>query len=279
MNFSSVGKNIKRYLSILLVTTVVLVGFPLSVYAGDPGTDLWTAKVTTKPDGYQEDDDGDVTISTAEGLAWLSKVVNGLDGVEADNFEGRTVTLAADIALEGHLWNPIGREASGGDFPFKGTFDGCGYKITNMKVDVSTNSGSLCAGLFGLVEAGVEGKGIVKNIIVSGEVKSTGVGNSYTGGIVGRSKGGAVRNSSFVGDVTAKYVSSNSTSRNNFAGGILGHSLEGEVSNCSFKGAVTAEGYVQNFAGGIVGSNFTSSVSNCSSKGIITASGGGTPVK
>lgn len=175
-----------------------------------------------------------------------------------------------------YLWDPIGQTSTNS---FKGTFDGCGYKITNMKVDVSTNSGSLCAGLFGLVEAGVEGKGIVKNIIVSGEVKSTGVGNSYTGGIVGRSKGGAVRNSSFVGDVTAKYVSSNSTSRNNFAGGILGHSLEGEVSNCSFKGAVTAEGYVQNFAGGIVGSNFTSSVSNCSSKGIITASGGGTPVK
>lgn len=95
-----------------------------------------------------------------------------------------------------YLWDPIGQTSTNS---FKGTFDGCGYKITNMKVDVSTNSGSLCAGLFGLVEAGVEGKGIVKNIIVSGEVKSTGVGNSYTGGIVGQSMGGGREKQQFCG--------------------------------------------------------------------------------
>ena len=47
----------------------------------------WADTVTEQPDGYVIDAYGNVEISTPEGLAWLSCVVNGLNGCEPDNFD------------------------------------------------------------------------------------------------------------------------------------------------------------------------------------------------
>lgn len=59
--------------------------------------DYWADTVTEQPEGYVVDTEGNVEIFTPEGLAWLSCVVNGLNGCEPDSFDGRTVKLMADL--------------------------------------------------------------------------------------------------------------------------------------------------------------------------------------
>ena len=61
--------------------------------------EFWTDIVTEQPEGYVEDMNGDVHIYTAEALAWLSVVSNGLNGQEIDDFEGKTINLETDVNM------------------------------------------------------------------------------------------------------------------------------------------------------------------------------------
>ena len=92
----------------------------------------WADTVTEQPEGYVVDAEGNVGIYTPEGLAWLSCVVNGLNGCEPDNFDGRTVRLMADLNLEETygLMNlvPIGNR----EHRFMGTFDGQDHSIDGL---------------------------------------------------------------------------------------------------------------------------------------------------
>ena len=92
----------------------------------------WADVVTEQPEGYVVDAEGNVEIYTPEGLAWLSCVVNGLNGCEPDNFDGRTVRLMADLNLEETygLMNlvPIGNR----EHRFMGTFDGQNHSIDGL---------------------------------------------------------------------------------------------------------------------------------------------------
>ena len=74
----------------------------------DYPTDYWMDVVTEQPEGYEMDEQGNVTISSAEGLAWFAAVVNGRNGQEANDFEGKTVKLVSDIDMGLHLWEAIG---------------------------------------------------------------------------------------------------------------------------------------------------------------------------
>ena len=123
------------------IITLLLVSIALC-HAQDEGKTkssecrYWIDIVKEQPDGYMVDDNGDVKISTAEGLAWLISEVNGLNGCEPDNFNGRTVTLTNDLTMikdtinyveDGldHVFTPIGNRVN----RFMGTFDGAGHKI------------------------------------------------------------------------------------------------------------------------------------------------------
>lgn len=64
--------------------------------------------VTEQPEGYVVDESGNIHIYTAEALAWLSVLSNGLHGNEVEDFEGVTITLEKDIDLSGAKWSPIG---------------------------------------------------------------------------------------------------------------------------------------------------------------------------
>jgi hypothetical protein len=98
----------------------------------------WTDIVTEQPEGYVVDANGNVHIYSAEGLAWLSVLSNGLHGQEADNFEGKTIFLQEDIDLAGFPWHPIATNHNyleglkENSFYFKGVFDGKGHVIDNM---------------------------------------------------------------------------------------------------------------------------------------------------
>lgn len=109
------------------------------VVANDYPTDYWMDIVTEQPDGYEMDGQGNVTISSAEGLAWFAAVVNGRNGQEPNDFEGKEVKLLSDIDMGTHLWEAIGNSYFDDSICFdyiqrffKGSFDGGKHEISNL---------------------------------------------------------------------------------------------------------------------------------------------------
>lgn len=125
----------------------------------------WTDIVTSQPAGYVEDAEGNVEISSAEGLAWLSVIVNGLQGISHNTFENKTVKLTSDIDLDGYRWKPMGCKCLDDHYDwiaFSGTFDGQNHSISNMLINEENDD----LGLFGTVV-----KGYIKNVTIeSGSV-------------------------------------------------------------------------------------------------------------
>ncbi len=100
--------------------------------ARDLPEQLWTDIVTEQPDGYVVDENGDVHIYTAEGLAWVSVVSNGLHGQEVDDFAGRTISLETDVDMSEAIWVPISGKYE--ISAFKGTFNGNGRVIDGLQM-------------------------------------------------------------------------------------------------------------------------------------------------
>ena len=149
-------------------------------------------------------------------------------------------------------WTPIGSDSS---HAYYGTFDGCGYTISNLSVD-----GELVyAGLFGYSSSTA---GTVKNLNVSGKItnKTTTGNESYSGGIVACISGSTVTNCSFDGEI-------NGTLR---VGGIVGFMDGGVVSNCYTSGEVTGNLLGNECStGGIAGYCFDGTVENCTNAAIV----------
>ncbi|MGX8713794.1 MAG: hypothetical protein ACSW8I_08990, partial [bacterium] len=146
----------------------------------------WTDIVTTQPVGFVSDSEGNITISSADGLAWFASTVNGFHGIP-NTYEGKTITLNADINLEGYRWYPIGRRCYDLSTVFSGTFNGQGHSISNIYV----NEAYSYLGLFGYVE-----NGSIKNVNINGGTLSsiytdskdqspTGMSSAAIGGLIG----------------------------------------------------------------------------------------------
>jgi hypothetical protein len=186
------------------------------------------------------------TINNATQLREFARIVNGTTGDRGpaqSNFNGKTVTLSADINLSSQAWIPIGSPYQiPGIIPFSGTFDGNGKTISGLYTTFAANRG-----LFGFISEG----GIVKNIFLTDISVS---GQELTGGIAGVNRG-TVHNCHVTGNVNGSAV----------IGGVVG-SNRGIVSNSSFSGSVTGNG-------GIVGDNL-GIVQNCFANGSVHGLGG-----
>ena len=115
---------------------------------------------------------GTYTVTEPAELAWIAEQVNSGE----NNFEGKAVVLSVDEdevidlnCLNNYLWTPIGNAKN----PFKGSFDGNGVIIRNMKV-VATEF----AGLFGRV---LSDEGI-KNVVLEDAVIES---SHYAGAVAG----------------------------------------------------------------------------------------------
>ena len=195
------------------------------------------------PDGYQEDASGNVTISNEAGLFWFAKQVNE----KGNNFAGKTVTLANNIALT-KAWTPIGIYDDSKTH-FKGTFDGQNHTVSGVEVTENRTNG---VGFFGKVYTGT-----IKNLTVEGTITATNC--NYVGGIVGHGYA-TISNCTFKGNV-------GSTENTMQVGGIAG-SGGFTITNCSVYGNVTAECW----AGGIVGNcQDGGAYTNCYVEGVISA--------
>lgn len=233
-----------------------------------------------KDKGYTDDGQGNYTVTSAEGLKNLAKLVN-----EQWNL-GINITLTADIDLSGIDWTPIGIDYN---HRYAGTFDGNGKTITGLTVTTSDQYAGLFGYIIGTVQnvtlkgvkieskhdvgsaGGVAGwsYGNIENCSVSGSVSCSG-SHSIAGGVVGYQSGGFLTGCSSSATVNAGGV----------AGGVAGTTNNGaSLTACYATGDVTL---VSNdigtyFAGGVVGSNGSSStLKACYAWGSVTGSGSGT---
>ena len=233
-----------------------------------------------KDKGYTDDGQGNYTVTSAEGLKNIAKLVN-------DGNTGIDITLTGNITLTGE-WTPIGIDDN---HQYTGTFDGGGHTITGLTVTTSDQY----AGLFGYIGSGGKVKdvklkdvqiesdngtsdvggvagwsyGTLENCSVSGSVSGRGQ-NSIVGGVVGYQSGGSLTGCSSSATVNAGCI----------AGGVAGGTNSGaSLTGCYATGDVTLESINQygNFAGGVVGSNGGSStLKACYAWGNVIGSGSGT---
>jgi hypothetical protein len=174
--------------------------------------------------------------------------------------------LAGPKASGGQGWHPIGTY----DHQFTGTFDGQGYEISGLFIDLPDE---VYVGLFGYVGAG----GVIKNVEVT-HIDISGL--EQVGALVGSSEGtvsnshaaGSVTGSNFVGGLMGinegtviNCYSSSSATGSDCVGGLTGVNA-GTVSSCYASGSVTGDASV----GGLVGWNFNGAVSNSFSTGRVT---------
>ncbi len=189
------------------------------------------------------------TIYTKEELVQFSNLVNS--GI---HFSGCKVELKSDISLKGIEWIPVGYYSSSENKPFKGTFDGGGFTVSDLNVGMSA-SDTDTAGFFGYV---LEGN--VKNLNCYGTVKG---GNKYVGGIVGYFKNVttgvfSIENCYFNGTVES--------SNNQMAGGIVGFfytNYDALISGCHSEGNLNCNNL---HAGGIAGYVYHTKILNCYNK-------------
>ena len=202
--------------------------------------------------------DESLVIENNSGTGWTAKIGEvqyaTLAAALAAAKDGDTVKLLKDITLT-ETWTPIGTE----DAPFKGTFDGQGYTITDLKID----SGDY-TGLIGVLDAGT-----VKN------VKFASVNISTTGTDVGAAVGRIINN----GKVENVRVLFGSVSGAKRVGGVVGCiKAYGSVADCSNAATVSATTYN---VGGIVGAAYYTEtgkamqISGCTNTGAVTSDGVG----
>lgn len=108
-------------------------------------------------------------IENGEQLAWISYQV-----ACGNNFENDVIMLKNNIDMSGVSLLPIGGTAK----PFKGTFDGCGYVIENLKLCNGEYHSLSEMGLFGYVE-----NATIKNVTLVG---GTVTGYANVGAIAGK---------------------------------------------------------------------------------------------
>lgn len=208
-------------------------------------------------------------IATAE---QLNKVRNHLNA----HFK-----LIANIDLStyssGNGWKPIGSSTQ----EFKGTFDGNGFKITNLRINSLTDAN---IGLF----SQTSNSAIIKNVTLEGvNVR----GGNFTSALVGSNKG-TIENSSVNGSVTGGWAVGPITAMNtgtirfsfakgtangdNNVGGLVGQNYNGgDIINCY---AITNVTVKNSGIGGLVGENMSnynspsSTVTNSYSAGKVSGS-------
>ena len=149
------------------VVAAVLLALAL-VFVVPVAADAWDG-TTVDTVWYESDNKStEFTISTPAELAGLAKLVNEGDVYENDVFfEGKTITLGANIDLNNEQWTPIGSAYK--DHGFMGNFDGNGYKISNLNMTglVPDSDGYVYAGLFGVTEGtDKDNQNFIKNLII-----------------------------------------------------------------------------------------------------------------
>ena len=189
--------------------------------------------------GYTIESNGSYTVTSADGLMNIAKLVNG--GKSDIN-----ITLDTDIDLTGKDWTPIGTDY---DNSYKGTFDGGGHTITGLTFTTNDEY----AGLFGWLNRA----GTVKNVVMEGvQITSNQIYGGSIGGVAGYSWG-TIENCSVSGSVSGTV----------YVGGVVGAQIDGSITGCS--SSATVKGTVD--VGGVAGqTNSSATLTACYATGNVT---------
>jgi len=189
--------------------------------------------------GYTIESNGSYTVTSADGLMNIAKLVNrGKSDIN--------ITLDTDIDLTGKDWTPIGTDY---DNSYKGTFDGGGHTITGLTFTTNDEY----AGLFGWLNRA----GTVKNVVMEGvQITSNQIYGGSIGGVVGYSWG-TIENCSVSGSVSGTV----------YVGGVVGAQIDGSITGCS--SSATVKGTVD--VGGVAGqTNSSATLTACYATGNVT---------
>ena len=185
--------------------------------------------------GYTIESNGSYTVTSADGLMNIAKLVNG----------GKTdinITLDKDIDLTGKEWTPIG---TGYSNKYTGTFDGGGHTIKGLTV--TTNDQFV--GLFGSIGYA----GTVKNVMMEDVQITSNRSSGFAGGVAGYSDG-TIENCSVSGSVSGTV----------YVGGVVGVQIGGSITGCS--SSATVKGTVD--VGGVAGqTNSSATLTACYATG------------
>ena len=253
----------------------------------DELVDAWNGTEINEPKKSAEDENV-YEIEYSSELAWLAAAVNGTlpetrTAPAADSFAGKTFKLIDNVDLGNNEWTPIGNSAN----PFKGTFDGNGKTVKNLKITGKNSN----VGLFGMTTDGEIKNLTVENAIVSGRLnvgvvagtpytsKYTNItvqghvevnGMSYVGGVAGKNAYADWTNITVTVDETS-YVKANSiengTAYRSYVGGVVGFNGEGGHSFKNITSNIDVDGSTCD-VGGLFGiAHYGNQFENCSCSG------------
>lgn len=263
---------------LLLTTAVVCVADVRNAYAGDATASVSVWDGTSSDTSWYDSSKTEFTITTAQQFVGFAALVN-----QSKNFDGQTVYLGVDVDLNNF-------DFTGMYAGFKGTLDGKGHTISNLKAS-SAKTGLFYRDFYGIARnivfknANISGSGacgvlagditsdtaLVDNIIIDTcTVNSTG----YAGGIVGWTdctiKNCLVKNSTI-------------TSTTEDAGGIVGegqnYSGKGLIYNCGSIGNTVTAG-AGRYSGKIIGDGLESGMTEfCYGDGVLVGHNDGTYIE
>ena len=240
------------------------------IFDEEPGNIVkaWDGKTTKEP---AKDANNNYIIAEPSELAWLADQVNGVSRAAGNTFAGQTFKMTADLDLREHPWMPIGNSTTN----FQGTFDGQGYVIRNLVVNMPGKSN---AGLFGMTT-----NGEIKNLVIE-DAKITGrlnvgvvAGTPYTSKYTNITLQGLIQveGMAYVGGIGGKncyanwdqitinaeegsYVKANSvengTAYRTYVGGVIGfmgeggHKVSNVTSNINVEGSTCDVGGIAGIA-------------------------------
>ena len=186
--------------------------------------------------------------------------------VNMDGYTGKDLmtelTDSVDAQHAGFL--PIGIYTDGSSHEFRGTFNGGGYSISNLRIWKALQEN---IGLFGFTINADIRNFTIKN----GNVHNV---NQTAGMVIGKAEGGLIENVHVDGNSVMALDQVN-TARDTYAGGIVGFiELGATIRNCSNRASVTTQftGSIHDYsgaAGGIVAWSATTTIENCKNYGAV----------
>ncbi len=236
--------NLKRIVAVLLSVLMLMSAVPVAAGAAEtePGAG---EHLTEVPEGY-------IGIYTIEDLYCVRNdltanyiLMNSIDLSEATAEGG-------DWSYGGRGWNPIGSDDKYSNLPFSGIFDGNGYSVTGMNINVTDlDTDFLTPRYFGLYSCV---SGTVKNLSVSGniDIKHRNKGYNkvfYIGGIAAECYGIIENCMNCVNFTVERSWLGDYTGQSCAIGGIVGYlhyvseTQVGKIKNCINIGKMSAEFY------------------------------------
>ena len=250
--------------------------------------EVWDGKTTNAPVITQDENGEEIAVvSTGSQLAYVAQVLSGKTPSNAPatragetvDYATMTIVLDADLDLGNEEWLPVGTTSN----PFKGTFDGNGFTIHNLKV-TGYNSN---VGLFGVTHDGEIKNFILNNANVSGRLNVGAVagqpytskytditvkghvevnGMAYVGGVGGKDAYANWTNITVDVDATS-FVKANSvengTAYRTYVGGVVGFNGEGGHTFKNITSNINVEGSTLD-VGGLFGiAHYGNKFENC----------------